>query len=103
MFRGTTAGLVQLAVGTCAAGLRLEFRLSLHLRPEALGLEVVDSVRIGDRGSTYEVQVRPASSPLETAAAQVVNAIPRILAAEAGLRTRLDFRGPTPWIARPGS
>ncbi len=99
--QGTTAGLVQHAIGTCAAGLRFEFRLSLHLRPQALGLEVLDSVRIGDGGTMYEVQVRPASSPLETAAAQVVNAIPHILVAEAGLRTRLDFSGPTPWISLP--
>jgi 2,4-diaminopentanoate dehydrogenase len=99
--QGTTAGLVQLAIGTCAASLRFEFRLSLHLRPKALGLEVLDSVRIGDGGTMYEIQVRPASSPLETAAAQVVNAIPHVLAAEAGLRTRLDFRGPTPWITLP--
>jgi hypothetical protein len=46
--------------------------------------------------------VRPASPPVETAAAEVVNAIPQILAAEPGLRTRLDFRGPTPWIVLPG-
>ena len=100
--RGATAGLVQQAIGTCAGGLRFDFRLSLHLRPKLLGLEVVDTVTIEDGGSTHEIQVHPASPPVETAAAEVVNAIPQILAAAPGLRTRLDFRGPTPWIALPG-
>ena len=99
--QGTAAGLVQQAIGRCAGGLRFEFRLSLHVRPQVLGLEVLDSVRIEDDGSTHEIHVRPAAPPVETAAAQVVNAIPQILAAEPGLRTRLDLRAPTPWIALP--
>ena len=100
---GTAAGLVQQATGTCAGGLRFDFRLSLHVRPKSLGLEVLDSVSIEDDGSTHEIQIRPASPPVETAAAQVVNAIPQILAAEPGLRTRLDLGTPTPWIAHiPG-
>jgi hypothetical protein len=99
---GTTSGLVQRAIGTCEGGVRFEFRLSLHLRPQALGLDVIDSIRIEDAARpSYEVQVRPAAPPLETAAAQVVNAIPYILSAEPGLRTRLDLRGPAPWIVLP--
>jgi 2,4-diaminopentanoate dehydrogenase len=98
---GLTAGFTQLAVGTCRGGLRFEFRLSLHLWPRTLGLEIVDSVGIEDGGSTYEMQMRPASPPVETAAAQMVNAIPHVLVAEPGLRTRLDMRGPTPWISFP--
>ncbi|HLY24204.1 MAG TPA: saccharopine dehydrogenase NADP-binding domain-containing protein [bacterium] len=101
LVKGTAAGLVQQAVGTCAGGLRFDFRLSLHLLPQLLGLEVLDSVRIEDGGTTHEIRVRPASPPVETAAAQVVNAIPQILAAEPGLRTRLDLRVPTPWVALP--
>lgn len=99
--QGTAAGLMQQAIGTCAGGMRFDFRLSLHVRPESLGLEVRDSVSIEDGGATHEIQVRPASPPVETAAAQVVNAIPRILAAEPGLRTRLDVAAPTPWMALP--
>ncbi len=99
--QGTAAGLVQQAIGTCTGGLRFDFRLSLHLRPQVLGLEVLDSVKIEDGGATHEVQVRPASPPVETAAAQVVNAIPQILAAEPGLRTRLDLGAPIPWIVLP--
>jgi 4-hydroxy-tetrahydrodipicolinate reductase len=96
---GATAGLMQQAVGTCAAGLRLEFRLWLHLRPQLLDLEVLDTVKVEDGGAAHETQVRPASPPVETAAAQVVNAIPQILTAKPGLRTRLDLRSPVPWIA----
>ena len=40
----------------------------------------------------------PASPPVETAAAQVVNAIPAVLTAEPGLHTRLDLRGAVPWV-----
>lgn len=98
---GRTAGFVQLAVGTCSSGLRFESRLSLHLWPRAVGLDVIDSIRIEDRGAVHEVQLRPASLPLDTTAAQIVNAVPHILAAEPGLRTRLDMRGPTPWVAFP--
>ncbi len=98
---GLTAGFTQLAVGTCRGGLRFEFRLSLHLWPRTLGFEIVDSVRIEDGGAAYEMQVRPASLPVETAAAQMVNAIPHALAAEPGLRTRLDMRRPTPWVSFP--
>ncbi|HLW46956.1 MAG TPA: hypothetical protein VKW09_04230 [bacterium] len=97
--QGTAAGLVQQAIGICAGGLRFDFRLSLHVRPESLCLEVLDSVSIEDGGSTHHVQVRPASPPVETAAAQAVNAIPQILAVEPGLRTRLDLRSPTPWMS----
>jgi 4-hydroxy-tetrahydrodipicolinate reductase len=96
----TTAGLVQQAIGVCAGGLRLDFRLSVHIRPQLLGLEIVDSVKIEDAGSTtHEIQVRPAALPVETAAAQVVNSIPGILTAKPGLRTRLDVRGSVPWMA----
>ena len=101
--QGTAAGLVQEAVGTCMGGLHFNFRLSLHLQPQSVGLEVIDSVKIQDEGSTHEIQVRPGSSPVETAAAQVVNAIPGILAAAPGLRTRLDLRTATPWISLPRS
>ena len=98
---GRTAGFVQLAVGTCRGGPGLEFHLSLHLWPRAVGLEVIDSIKIEDRGAVHEVQLRPGSLPLDTTAAQMVNAVPHILAAAPGLRTRLDMRGPTPWIAFP--
>lgn len=99
--QGTAAGLVQQAIGTCAGGLRFDFRLSLHVRPESLGLEVLDSVSIEDGGAAHEIQVRPAAPPVETAAAQVVNAIPGVLTAEPGLHTRLDLRGSVPWITLP--
>jgi 2,4-diaminopentanoate dehydrogenase len=98
---GTAAGLVQQAIGTCAGRLRFDFRLSLHVRPQLLGLEILDSVSIEDGGATHEIQVRPASPPVETAAAQVVNAIPLVLPAEPGLRTRLDLRAPAPWVVLP--
>jgi 4-hydroxy-tetrahydrodipicolinate reductase len=98
---GTAAGLVQRAIGTCPGGLRFDFRLSLHVRPAALGLEVLDSIAIEDAGAAHEIQVRPASPPVETAAAQVVNAIPAMLTAPPGLHTRLDLRA-VPWVALPG-
>lgn len=98
---GLTAGFTQVALGTCRGGLRFDFRLSLHLWPRVLGLEIVDAVRIADGGARYELEVRPASLPVETAAAQMVNALPDVLAAEPGLRTRLDVPAPTPWISLP--
>jgi 4-hydroxy-tetrahydrodipicolinate reductase len=99
---GTTAGFIQLASGTCRGGLRFEFHLSLHLWPRAVGLEVIDAVAIEDGGKMFELHVRPASVGLDSAAAQLVNAIPHILTAEPGLRTRLDTRGPVPWVTFPG-
>lgn len=98
---GLTVGFVQRALGTSGGRLRFDFRLSLNLWPQAVGLEVIDSINVEDGGAAYEVQVRPASLPLETAAAQMVNAIPHIMVAGPGLRTRLDMRGPTPWLSFP--
>jgi 4-hydroxy-tetrahydrodipicolinate reductase len=98
---GTTAGFTQLATGTGGGTLRFEFRLSLHLWPKSLGLEIIDSVAVEDGGRVFEIQVRPASVGLDSAAAQLVNAIPHILTAEPGLRTRLDMRGPVPWVTFP--
>jgi 4-hydroxy-tetrahydrodipicolinate reductase len=98
---GQTAGFVQKAKGHCAGGLYLDFQLSLHLWPRGVGLEVIDSIKVQDLDAVHEIQVRPASLPLEAAAAQLVNAIPHILVAEPGLRTRLDMRGPAPWLAFP--
>jgi 4-hydroxy-tetrahydrodipicolinate reductase len=117
---GTTAGFTQLATGTGVAGagigtgtgttgggigvsVRFEFRLALHLWPARAGLAVIDSVAIEDGGKIFEIQVRPASVGLDSAAAQLVNAIPHIMTAEPGLRTRLDMRGPSPWVAYPRS
>jgi 4-hydroxy-tetrahydrodipicolinate reductase len=98
---GTTAGFFQLAEGECRGGLRFEFRLSLHLRPASIGLEVIDSVAITDRDRVHEIQVRPASVGLDSAAAQIANAIPHIVTGEPGLRTLLDMRGPVPWVTFP--
>jgi len=98
---GTTIGFHQIATGACRGGLPIEFRLTLHLRPASMELEVIDSVAITDRGRVFEIQVRPASVGLDSAAAQIVNAIPHILTAEPGLRTRLDMRGPVPWVTFP--
>lgn len=98
---GQTAGFTQRATGICSDRLRFDFRLSLHLWPQAVGLEVVDSIRIEDGDVPYELQVRPASIALDTAAAQMVNVIPHILVGEPGLRTRLDLRGPVPWFGFP--
>ncbi len=98
---GQTAGFMQKATGVCRGGLRFDFRLSLHLWPHSIGLEVIDSVRVEDEGVAHELQVRPASIALDTAAAQMVNVIPHILMGEPGLRTRLDLRGPVPWFGFP--
>ncbi len=98
---GQTAGFAQKATGMCNRGLRFDFRLLLHLWPQAIGLEVIDSVRIDDGDATYELQVRPASIALDTAAGQMVNVIPHVLVGEPGLRTRLDLRGPSPWFGFP--
>jgi 4-hydroxy-tetrahydrodipicolinate reductase len=98
---GLSAGFIQQAIGTCEGGPRLDFKLSLHLWPRLVGIDVIDVITVEDEGGVHELRAFPASSPVEVAAAQLVNAIPLVLAAPPGLRTRLDVGRPVPWVQFP--
>ena len=98
---GLTAGFEQRAAGTTPEGLVFDFRIVVHLWPAAVGIDVADTIRIVDGDRPYELRVRPACPPVRTAAAQLVNALPRLLAADAGLRTLLDLAAPVPWLTWP--
>jgi 2,4-diaminopentanoate dehydrogenase len=98
---GSTAGFEQRAAGRTIEGLVFDFRITVHLWPGSLGLEVVDTIRVVDGDQRHELEVRPACAPVETAAAQLVNAIPHVLAAQAGLRSGAEMRAPTPWVTWP--
>jgi hypothetical protein len=100
---GLTAGFEQHAAGVAGPAVIFDFRIVVHLWPGAIGLDVVDSIKVRDGDRVHEMQVRPACLPVETAAAQLVNALPHLMLAEPGLRTPLDLRGPLPWLDWPKS
>jgi hypothetical protein len=100
---GLTAGFEQRAAGEAGPGLVFDFRIVVHLWPAAIGLDVADTIKVRDGDRVHEMQLRPACPPVETAAAQLVNALPHLMVAEPGLRTALDLRGPLPWLDWPKS
>jgi 2,4-diaminopentanoate dehydrogenase len=100
---GLTAGFEQRAAGQAGLGPAFDFRIVVHLWPGAIGIDVADTIKVHDGDRVHEMQLRPACPPVQTAAAQLVNALPHLVVGEPGLRTALDLRGPLPWLDWPKS
>lgn len=93
---GSTEGFVQRAVGRVDGKAFIELELLLHLRPAHAGFEPSDSFSIeGDH--PVNVQLKPGMDAIPATAAQLVNAIPAVLRAPAGLTTVKDLPAATAW------
>ena len=94
---GTTEGFIQRATGHVGGEPRVQLELVLHLRPQAAGLEPVDSFEI-DGIHPIALTLRPGMDPIPATAAQLVNSVPGVLGAEPGLKSVTDLPVATAWL-----
>jgi 4-hydroxy-tetrahydrodipicolinate reductase len=94
---GSTEGVIQRAVGRVNGSDFMQLELILHLRPEEAGFKTVDSFTIQGRHSIH-LTLDPGLDPVPATAAQLVNSIPIVLAAEPGLKTVKDLPAPSAWV-----
>jgi 4-hydroxy-tetrahydrodipicolinate reductase len=94
--KGSTEGFLQRATGSVGGRRFAEFELLLHLRPRAAGYETNDSFRI-DGAHPVIVTLSPGMDAIPATSAQLVNAIPGVLRADAGLKTIKDLPVATAW------
>ncbi|GAA1620053.1 2,4-diaminopentanoate dehydrogenase [Kribbella sancticallisti] len=95
---GLTEGFVQRASGTVNGAEMIAFELVLHLRPAEAGMEASDSFTI--HGShPVSVTLRPGMDAIPATSAQLVNSIPGVLNAAAGLKTVKDLPSASAWTS----
>ena len=93
-----TAGVVQLATATVGGREWIRFELSLHVAPEAVGWETRDRVRIQGENE-LDITMEPGMPAVSTTAAQLVNAVPAVLAARPGFYPPARLVPNPPWLA----
>ena len=87
---GRTAGFVQHYVGVLAGGETFDARMTGHLDPVTVGIDVKDTIEI--HGSVpLTLEVRPGFRAQETSVAVLANSIPRVRAAPPGWITVTDM------------
>lgn len=87
---GRTAGFVQRYVGVLAGGEWFHARLTGHLDPEGVGIELQDTIAI-DGSVPLSLVVDPGFRAQETSAAVLANSIARVSAAPPGWLTVVDL------------
>jgi 4-hydroxy-tetrahydrodipicolinate reductase len=97
---GRTEGFVQRAVGTVAGEPRVQLELVLHLRPQSAGYEPSDTIEI-DGLHPVRLALQPGMDAILATSAQLVNAIPVVLAASPGLKSVKDLPPTTAWLSHP--
>jgi 4-hydroxy-tetrahydrodipicolinate reductase len=98
---GRTEGFVQRAVGTVEGEPRVQLELVLHLRPSASGYEVADSVSVDGR-HPVQLTLQPGMDAILATSAVLVNSIPGVVAAAAGLKSVKDLPPAAAWLGDPG-
>ena len=94
---GKTEGFVQRATGYVDGTPFIQFELILHLRPEESGLQPADTFEV--QGShPVNVTLQPGMDAIPATAAQLVNAIPGVLAARPGIVTVKDIPVASAWL-----
>ena len=93
---GVTEGFVQRATGTVDGHPFMELELILHLRPAEAGLRPVDTFAIHGE-HPVSVTLDPGMDAIPATSAQLVNCIPAVLAASAGLKTVKDLPASSAW------
>jgi hypothetical protein len=94
---GSTEGLVQRAIGRVNGADFIRLELVLHLRPKEAGFVAADTITINGRNSVH-LTLDPGMDPVPATAAQLVNSIPAVVRAEAGLKTVKDIPAPAAWL-----
>lgn len=93
---GRTEGFVQRAVGTVDGQPRIRLELVLHLRPYNEGLEVNDAFAI-EGVHPVRVTLSPGMDAIPATAAQLVNSLPGVVGAGAGLKMVNDLPVAAAW------
>jgi 2,4-diaminopentanoate dehydrogenase len=93
---GSTEGFIQRATGTVGGKPFMELELLLHLRPRQAGYETSDTFSI-DGAHPVNLTLSPGMDAIPATSAQLVNAIPAVLAAEPGLKTIKDIPAAAAW------
>ncbi len=96
---GKTEGFVQRAIGRAHGSPFIQLELVLHLRPREAGFLPSDSFTIDGRAPVH-LTIDPGLDPVAATAAQLVNSIPTVLAAEPGLKTVKDLPAPAAWLGK---
>ena len=97
---GRTEGFIQRAVGTVDGEARVQLELVLHLRPPAAGFEVADSISIDGR-HPIRLVLQPGMDAILATSAVLVNSIPAVVAAPAGLKSVKDLPTAAAWLGNP--
>ncbi|MGY4711622.1 NAD(P)H-dependent amine dehydrogenase family protein [Mycolicibacterium sp. CBM1] len=93
---GVTEGFAQRATGLVGGQPFMELELILHLRPAEAGLASVDTFTIHGQ-HPVSVTLDPGMDAIPATSAQLVNCIPAVLAAPAGLKTVKDLPASSAW------
>lgn len=94
--KGSSEGFIQRAIGSVGGRPFAEFELLLHLRPRVAGFETNDSFSIMG-AHPVNVTLSPGMDAIPATSAQLVNAIPGVLRADAGLKTIKDLPTAAAW------
>jgi 4-hydroxy-tetrahydrodipicolinate reductase len=94
---GCTDGFVQRAVGRVDGRDLVKLELVLHLRPREVGFQPADTIEIDGR-HPVRLTLDPGMDALLATSAELVNSIPAVLMAPAGLKTIKDLPAATAWL-----
>ena len=94
---GSTEGFLHTARGRANGDEFMTLDLLLHLRPEAAGHEVGDSVDIEGEHPIH-VRFRPGNDALYATSAHLVNSIPTVIDAPAGIRPVSELPAARAWL-----
>jgi len=97
---GKTEGFIQRAVGGIDGAALIQLELVLHLRPGDHGYDVADSLSIDGR-HPVNVTLKPGMDAILATSAVLVNSIPGVVAAPAGLKSVKDLPAATAWLGDP--
>ena len=99
---GYTEGFVQRAVGVVGGRPFVSLELLLHLRPQDAGFEPADDIEI-DGLHPVRLTLSPGMDAVLATSAMLVNSIPALIGAEAGLKTVKDLPAATAWLGDIGA
>lgn len=99
---GKTEGFIQRAVGTVDGSARVQLELVLHLRPTDSCYEVADTLTIDGR-QPVNLTLKPGMDAIVATSAVLVNSIPAVVAAPAGLKSVKDLPAAAAWLGDPSA
>jgi 4-hydroxy-tetrahydrodipicolinate reductase len=94
---GRTEGFIQRATAMVEGQSLIQLELVLHLRPRAAGFEPADTVEI-DGIHPVRLTLSPGMDAILATSAELVNGIPTVLNAPAGLKSVKDLPATAAWV-----